>query len=378
MLNFERFVNEAMSQQDLVRVNDEADKLFNIGQLRALMSIGLVAPYHMHQLRIKMVKVLSKKFSGFKLAEVLASGQAPNVSASFGELSEVLRSPELRELLDIGLVNVSTNLQLINGNIVLSFNPNYSNGNDWALGFFPSVLDIRRIINKKVAPASKDQMIKRFKGSMSDKEFFLTAFRWAKDNLENDDTTFSTKRTNSIKQTTYRESSELVELIDRLIKTKLGQSVNRLDVDLLRRELHSTFYIDSANERRANIKALTGYFKGESVEINPNPFIAYNADMLTVLSDPRLSVDFKSQQIMLFGEILDLSDLNLKVLDYLHSLGIMYIPTGRPETFDVVMKKLHDSGLRSIKYTTFTYDNMARVNDAEVDAMLTKHRITRA
>jgi hypothetical protein len=368
ILNFDSYVNESLSQQDLAMIEDMARlKFVKIDQLKSLISLGLVQQYYVNKEVSTLVKSIGKKFTGFKLSEILVSDTVPTISKEFNEIADATRSDEFKTLLSMGLHLVSTDQQILNGTLVLSFTPNYRAGKDKALGLMSSSKSIREF-----AAAHSSKTLSQ---TRSDLEFYLAAFRWVNDNLDLENRWFENKKTISIDQVRETEVSALTELTNRLVMTKIGQISDFKD---LVNELLMIFEFGAAKERRKNIQALTKYFNGERIRLQPSQFVYYNQRTIEVLSDPLISVEWPVQQLMTEGSITDLSGLTLKVASHLHSLSLSNPSENWRETSDVLLDKLYRSGLRSIKYYSVYSSGHRIASETETDAELKKHGITLA
>lgn len=105
----------------------------------------------------------------------------------------ILQSPEYQEFKELGLQVVSSRTQIKNGTLVIG-QPGYSSSNQFALGFYSGSRVLKRLTPKGIdlelrwrSVGSMDFRIKDFSNMLapntSDAEFYLTAMRWALDNI---------------------------------------------------------------------------------------------------------------------------------------------------------------------------------------------------
>jgi hypothetical protein len=106
----------------------------------------------------------------------------------------ILQSPEYQEFKELGLQVVSSRTQIKNGTLVIG-QPGYSSSNQFALGFYSGTQVLKRLAPKRLdmdirwrRVGSMDFRIKDFSNKLapntSDAEFYLTAMRWALDNID--------------------------------------------------------------------------------------------------------------------------------------------------------------------------------------------------
>jgi hypothetical protein len=93
-----------------------------------------------------------------------------------------LTSDSAAKIFDQGVHIVSSARQLANGNLIFSVDPNYDPNTGWAVGFFPSVKMVRRLIPSQVS--NKNAPIKKFPETYSDSNFFDVALAWAADRID--------------------------------------------------------------------------------------------------------------------------------------------------------------------------------------------------
>lgn len=104
-----------------------------------------------------------------------------------------LESDGAKALAEKGLLLVSSPIQIANGNLIWSVDPNYRSHDGWGIGFFPGPRIIRRMTPKKIKigvwgrfTGSMDIRIKKFSDTGSDLDFFNTAMKWAAENIDFD------------------------------------------------------------------------------------------------------------------------------------------------------------------------------------------------
>ena len=102
-----------------------------------------------------------------------------------------LGSEGTKALIANGLYLVSSITQLGNGSLIFSVDPNYRRSDGWGIGFFPGPKIIRRMTPKGInigvwsrTSGSMDILIKKFKDTGSDLEFYNTAMLWAAENID--------------------------------------------------------------------------------------------------------------------------------------------------------------------------------------------------
>lgn len=102
-----------------------------------------------------------------------------------------LGSEGTKALIANGLYLVSSITQLGNGSLIFSVDPNYRRSDGWGIGFFPGPKIIRRMTPKGInigvwsrTYGSMDILIKKFKDTGSDLEFYNTAMLWAAENID--------------------------------------------------------------------------------------------------------------------------------------------------------------------------------------------------
>ena len=102
-----------------------------------------------------------------------------------------LKSDGAKALIAKGVYMVSSITQLGNGSLIFSVDPNYRRSDGWGIGFFPGPKIIRRMTPKGInigvwsrTSGSMDILIKKFKDTGSDLEFYNTAMLWAAENID--------------------------------------------------------------------------------------------------------------------------------------------------------------------------------------------------
>lgn len=102
-----------------------------------------------------------------------------------------LKSDGAKALIAKGVYMVSSITQLGNGSLIFSVDPNYRRSDGWGIGFFPGPKIIRRMTPKGInigvwsrTYGSMDILIKKFKDTGSDLEFYNTAMLWAAENID--------------------------------------------------------------------------------------------------------------------------------------------------------------------------------------------------
>ena len=102
-----------------------------------------------------------------------------------------LKSDGAKALIAKGVYMVSSITQLGNGSLIFSVDPNYRRSDGWGIGFFPGPKIIRRMTPKGInigvwsrMAGSMDILIKKFKDTGSDLEFYNTAMLWAAENID--------------------------------------------------------------------------------------------------------------------------------------------------------------------------------------------------
>ena len=102
-----------------------------------------------------------------------------------------LETAGAKALLAKGLHLVSSPTQLVNGSLIFSLASDYKRRNGWGIGFFPGPKVIRRMTPKGInigvwsrASGSMDIVIKHFKDTPTDADFYNKAMLWAADNID--------------------------------------------------------------------------------------------------------------------------------------------------------------------------------------------------
>jgi hypothetical protein len=157
-----------LNESDL-NVRSDEDINNYLSQLKEMTKLGLIEPSE--------IRAIMRKLNLEKLQR-----QLPNVN--------VIHSlPEYQELLDKGLVLVSSKTQLMNGNVILAY-PGYNRNTRYALGFFSGIQVLRRMFPKGIKLGlqyrdygSMDFIIKKF-NKIPAEDFYRVAMRYALDKID--------------------------------------------------------------------------------------------------------------------------------------------------------------------------------------------------
>lgn len=132
-----------------------------------------------------------------RIAQDFAPGDA--FAMATPDAKAALSSPEMKRLKDVGLVLLSSRVQLQRGNLILG-RPSYDRQTDHALGFFPEIRKVRRMTPKGLrtgpygwAASKLDVTIKIFPSEWSDLEFYRYSMRWVADHVNLNDPEFRVK-----------------------------------------------------------------------------------------------------------------------------------------------------------------------------------------
>jgi len=157
-----------INESDLTNLSVEEIRL-RIDQLKEMAKLGLIEPAEIRN----MIRQLDSK----------------KIQILLPELNIVKDLPEYQELLDKGLVLVSSKTQLLNGNIILSY-PGYDRLTKYALGFFGDLQVFRRMMPKSPTTGywggsyvAQDVIIKRF-SDIPAEDFYRVAMRYALDKID--------------------------------------------------------------------------------------------------------------------------------------------------------------------------------------------------
>lgn len=168
MKSFLQFISENESSQ-------ENPLKSHIDALDDLRKFGLISDLEYG----KELRAVSRELGGNYLD--LASG----------DIRAALESPEAKRLFDAGLALVSSNTQILNGNLIFG-KRDYHRSDDFALGFFPNLRKVRRMTPKGGRPGPfgtyihtpQDQSIKEFSKNISILHFYRLAMRWVADHVD--------------------------------------------------------------------------------------------------------------------------------------------------------------------------------------------------
>jgi hypothetical protein len=144
--------------------------------------------------RLAQLGLISQSELKDELRSIKREMRATNVIEEDPIYKIVLQSPEYQEFKELGLQVVSSRTQIKNGTLVIG-QPGYSSRNQFALGFYSGTRVLKRLTPNGLdmdirwrRVGSMDFRIKDFSNKLapntSDAEFYLTAMRWALDNID--------------------------------------------------------------------------------------------------------------------------------------------------------------------------------------------------
>ena len=194
LLNFSNYILESAEPNNS---NIDIDQLKStLAELNYLLSIGVIsgrdAKSEITKLQkdIWQIKNIDVKKLDANSAEYIDDLIKLGDDTGLAALA-TLKSDGAKALIAKGVYMVSSITQLGNGSLIFSVDPNYRRSDGWGIGFFPGPKIIRRMTPKGInigvwsrMAGSMDILIKKFKDTGSDLEFYNTAMLWAAENID--------------------------------------------------------------------------------------------------------------------------------------------------------------------------------------------------
>jgi len=309
---------------------------------------------------IKKINRTHKMYSDDWFQEI---SQAPSLSW----LGEVKDLPEYSELLNLGLVPVSSIVQLGKRTLVFSRDPNYKSGSDYAIGFFSSINIVRRM-TKDIVRGSRlvpvlDQKMKSYDGGLSQLEFFQQGMAWVIENIDFSTENFANKRTVKAAQTITQNREYYLREIDNL----LSQRNISFGSDLIRLPLAgiSTTISDLMGLLRVVREAV----KAEGpVRLPINQYREYDQYMVDFMSRyPEVEWEIGQRQLMCSAN--DTRNWNIRFKGpTLTSLSLK----GSIEAARDILSKLQRDGIHSLELLTYPSDD---INLADYQLSVKRSRV---
>ena len=194
LLNFSNYILESAEPNNS---NVNIDQLKStLTELNYLLSIGVISGRDAKseitklQKEIWQIKNIDVKKLDANSAEYIDDLIKLGDDTGLAALA-TLKSDGAKALIAKGVYMVSSITQLGNGSLIFSVDPNYRRSDGWGIGFFPGPKIIRRMTPKGInigvwsrMAGSMDILIKKFKDTGSDLEFYNTAMLWAAENID--------------------------------------------------------------------------------------------------------------------------------------------------------------------------------------------------
>ena len=191
LLTFSNYIAES-NEPD--QANSETFDRINstLTELNYYVSIGILRDSEFR----KQLSQLTKELFNYHRGIVSSPSRYMEDLIKLGDTSGLavltaLGSEGTKALIANGLYLVSSITQLGNGSLIFSVDPNYRRSDGWGIGFFPGPKIIRRMTPKGInigvwsrTSGSMDILIKKFKDTGSDLEFYNTAMLWAAENID--------------------------------------------------------------------------------------------------------------------------------------------------------------------------------------------------
>ena len=191
LLTFSNYIAES-NEPD--QANSETFDRINstLTELNYYVSIGILRDSEFR----KQLSQLTKELFNYHRGIVSSPSRYMEDLIKLGDTSGLavltaLGSEGTKALIANGLYLVSSITQLGNGSLIFSVDPNYRRSDGWGIGFFPGPKIIRRMTPKGInigvwsrTYGSMDILIKKFKDTGSDLEFYNTAMLWAAENID--------------------------------------------------------------------------------------------------------------------------------------------------------------------------------------------------
>ena len=194
LLNFSNYILESAEPNNSNINIDQAKS--TLAELNYLLSIGVIrgrdAKSEITKLQkdIWQIKNIDVKKLDANSAEYIDDLIKLGDDTGLAALA-TLKSDGAKALIAKGVYMVSSITQLGNGSLIFSVDPNYRRSDGWGIGFFPGPKIIRRMTPKGInigvwsrTYGSMDILIKKFKDTGSDLEFYNTAMLWAAENID--------------------------------------------------------------------------------------------------------------------------------------------------------------------------------------------------
>jgi len=191
LLTFSNYIAES-NEPD--QANSETFDRINstLTELNYYVSIGILRDSEVR----KQISQLTKELFNYHRGIVSSPSRYMEDLIKLGDTTGLaaltaLGSEGTKALIANGLYLVSSITQLGNGSLIFSVDPNYRRSDGWGIGFFPGPKIIRRMTPKGInigvwsrTSGSMDILIKKFKDTGSDLEFYNTAMLWAAENID--------------------------------------------------------------------------------------------------------------------------------------------------------------------------------------------------
>ena len=194
LLNFSNYILESAEPNNSNINIDQAKS--TLAELNYLLSIGVIrgrdakSEITKLQKEIWQIKNIDVKKLDANSAEYIDDLIKLGDDTGLAALA-TLKSDGAKALIAKGVYMVSSLTQLGNGSLIFSVDPNYRRSDGWGIGFFPGPKIIRRMTPKGInigvwsrTSGSMDILIKKFKDTGSDLEFYNTAMLWAAENID--------------------------------------------------------------------------------------------------------------------------------------------------------------------------------------------------
>jgi hypothetical protein len=182
LTGFNSFIGE--SEERLNVSEEEAEITKGLEAILELIQVGLLEKDD-PRVKEEVKKGMGFLLKGGKLFPEHADSKIARILADLGNYEIAARisleSDAANALRKEGLLMVSTQRQLANGNLIWSFDKDYDFRTGWAVGLFPETGTVRRMQPKD--DHSINATIKKFPG-LAPLEFFEVAMKWTLANID--------------------------------------------------------------------------------------------------------------------------------------------------------------------------------------------------